>query len=102
MNKKISRYLLAVTFVIGSICQAQSIKREKFKDSVQQLPYFTIHKDNFFLTGVPTNTSINSSSADAKYQVSFKQIITRDKLPWDTYLFLTYTQQAFWDIYEES
>lgn len=81
---------------------AQTITREQFRDSVQKLPYFSIHKDNYFVTGIPTNREINGSSADAKYQVSFKQIITRDKLPWDTYLFLTYTQKAFWNIYEDS
>lgn len=93
-----SGFVLLLSF--NSVCQ--TITRDTFKDSVKKSPYFSIHKDNFFITGVPTNRTINSSSADAKYQISFKQIITRDKLPWDTYLFLTYTQQAFWNIYEDS
>ncbi|MEO2128184.1 MAG: phospholipase A [Christiangramia sp.] len=81
---------------------AQNSMRENFKDSVRKLPYFSIHEDNYFITGVPLNQKINSGSADVKYQVSFKQIITRDQLPFDTYLFLTYTQKAFWNIYEDS
>ncbi|HZJ20006.1 MAG TPA: phospholipase A [Pricia sp.] len=81
---------------------AQAFTRQEFKDSVQQLPYFTIHKDNYFITGTPTNTAINSSTANAKYQISFKQMVTRTALPWETYLFLTYSQKAFWDVYKES
>jgi len=86
------------------ICKvnAQALTREEFKDSVQNLPYFTIHKDNYFITGVPTNTSINSNTANAKYQISFKQMVTRSALPWDTYLFVTYSQKAFWNIFKES
>ncbi len=81
---------------------SQAFTREEFKDSVQNLAYFTIHKDNFFITGAPTNTSINSNSANAKYQISFKQMIIRNTLPWDTYLFATYSQKAFWNVYKES
>ena len=104
MKLKKSVFLAFASFIFLGVSSvgAQTITREQFKDSIQKLPYFSIHKDNYFVTGIPTNTAINSSSADAKYPVSFKQMITRDKLPWDTYLFLTYTQKAFWNIYENS
>lgn len=81
---------------------AQAFTKQEFRDSIQNLPYFTIHKDNYFIAGVPTNSSINSNAANAKYQVSFKQMLTRNALPWDTYLFVTYTQKAFWDVFKES
>jgi len=91
--------LYGLTPTIG---KAQSITKETFNDSIRKLPYFSIHNDNFFITGVPTNKHIDRNTANAKYQISFKQMITRDALPWDTYLFITYTQKAFWDIYKES
>lgn len=98
--------VVLITLVVGlgtlPHLNAQGIGREEFRDSVQELPYFSIHSDNYFITGIPTNTSVNSSSADAKYQVSFKQMVTRNALPGNTYLFLTYTQKAFWDLYEDS
>ncbi|EDM43770.1 outer membrane phospholipase A [unidentified eubacterium SCB49] len=96
--------LLLIGFVIfgGTIANAQSISREQLRDSIKDLPYFSIHKDNYFITGVPTNTAINSTTANVKYQVSFKQIITRGTLPYDMYLFLTYTQKSFWNVYAES
>ena len=104
MKLKKSVFLAFASFIVIGVSrvEAQTITREQFKDSIQKLPYLSIHKDNYFVTGIPTNTAINSSSADAKYQISFKQMITRDQLPWDTYLFLTYTQKAFWNIYEDS
>ncbi len=95
-------FLLAIILIPMKEASAQAFTRDEFKDSIQNLPYFTIHKDNYFITGLPTNTSVNRSTANAKYQISFKQMITRNALPWDTYLFATYSQKAFWDIYKES
>lgn len=101
-NSYVLFFLLGIILVPMKKANAQAFTREEFKDSVQNLPYFTIHKDNYFIAGVPTNTSINSSTANAKYQISFKQMLTRTALPWDTYLFVTYSQKAFWDIFKES
>ncbi|MFS4446490.1 phospholipase A [Maribacter sp. 2307UL18-2] len=89
-------------FLVCHQAQGQTPSRSAFKDTMQQIPSFTIHKDNYFISGVPTNMAIKSTTANAKYQISFKQIITRSRLPWDTYLYLTYSQKAFWDIYKES
>lgn len=61
-----------------------------------------MYEDNFMITGVPLNKSINEETADIKYQISFKQLLTRKTLPLDSYLFLTYTQTAFWTIYAAS
>ncbi|MFD0798368.1 phospholipase A [Maribacter chungangensis] len=91
-----------VFFLFCCQLQAQRINRTEFKDTMQRIPAFTIHEDNYFITGVPTNMAVNSRTANAKYQISFKQIISRNTLPWDSYAYLTYTQKAFWDIYQES
>ncbi len=96
----LSLYMASNTCLFDA--NAQTLTREAYKDSVQKITYFTIYKDNYFITGVPTNSVINSETANAKYQISFKQMITRTKLPWDTQLFITYSQEAFWDIYKES
>lgn len=93
--------LIAMLLITLNI-NAQAFTKEELQDSIAKTPYFSIHKDNYFITGVPTNNAINSSTANAKYQISFKQILTRSKLPWDTYIYLTYTQKSFWNIYEES
>lgn len=72
------------------------------QDSLKEMPSFTAYKDNYFITGVPLNDNISSQTADVKYQVSFKQLVTRNTLPFDSHLFITYSQKAFWNIYEES
>lgn len=100
--------LIFLTICVVCICflsksgYSQTFTKQEMKDSIAKLPYFSIHKNNYFITGVPTNQTIDRTTADAKYQISFKQILTRSKLPWDTYLFLTYTQKAFWNVYKES
>ena len=102
MKIKISIWiLLGLQFLISDL-NAQALTREEVHDTMQVISRFSIHNDNYFVTGVPTNKSINSSTADAKYQISFKQIISRNTLPWDTYAFLTYSQKSFWDIYKDS
>lgn len=102
-HKKTIHFLFLMGAICASvICNSQAYTKQELNDSIKKLPYFSIHKNNYFITGVPTNQSINSSTANAKYQISFKQILTRRKLPWETYLYLTYTQKAFWNIYKES
>ncbi len=66
-------FLLTIILVPMMKANAQAFTRQEFKDSVQNLPYFTIHKDNYFITGVPTNTSVTSNSANAKYQISLNK-----------------------------
>ncbi|MEH6659804.1 phospholipase A [Leeuwenhoekiella marinoflava] len=80
--------------------QAQRLTKEQLKDTV--IPSFSIYKDSYFITGIPTHTGISKETADIKYQISFKQLITRRDLPFDSELFLTYTQKAFWNVYEFS
>jgi len=93
---------MGILLSANSVCHSQTITKKQLRDSLQNLPSFSSFEDNYFISGLPTNKDIDRNSADAKYQVSFKQMITRDLLPFETYLFLTYTQKAFWNIYKES
>lgn len=65
-------------------------------------PHFGLYKDNYFITGIPTNTGITRHNADAKFQVSIRHRLASKMLPYNTVLMLTYTQKSFWNIYEES
>ena len=65
-------------------------------------PSFGIFRDNYFVTGVPTNRKIDKNTADAKFQISIRQRLTKSILPFKTFLYLTYTQKSFWDIYGKS
>lgn len=65
-------------------------------------PAFGIYKDNYFVTGIPTNHPASPHTADAKFQVSIHQRLTKTVLPFNTFLMFVYTQKSFWDIYEKS
>ncbi|MCX2836985.1 phospholipase A [Salinimicrobium sp. MT39] len=94
--------LFTVFFLLSfyNTSQAQRVTREQLKDTL--LPSFSAYRDNYFITGVPLQNDISKTTADAKYQISFKQLVTRHVLPFQTQLFLTYTQKSFWNIYEFS
>ena len=79
-----------------------NISKKKFLNLLNESPSFGLGKDNYFVTGVPVNKQITKHSSDAKYQISIRQRLTKTVLPYNTYLLLTYTQKAFWSIYEDS
>ena len=63
---------------------------------------FGILKDNYFITGNPLNKQINVDNADVKYQISFRQRLSSSYLPFNTFIFISYTQKSFWSIYKKS
>jgi phospholipase A1 len=92
---------------IVSLYEKITIKRPEFNaDSVRRVidnrPYFTMFKDNYFLGGFPVNKQPTDRNSDVKFQLSISQRITKSKLPFDTYLFIAYTQKAFWNVFQES
>lgn len=82
--------------------QELSMTEDEIIGYMDELPPFSIYKDNYFITGIPLNRSINGETADAKFQVSIRHRLTSSRLPFDSFLYLTYTQKSFWDIYRES
>ncbi|RIV70166.1 phospholipase [Flagellimonas aequoris] len=95
-------HFIFVLLFLGQVVHSQSDYPTKNQVLDTVLPSFSIYKDAYFITGVPTNSSISKETADAKYQISFKQLILRGELPFNSHLFLTYTQKAFWNVYEFS
>lgn len=66
------------------------------------LPAFGVYKDTYFTTGIPLNKKIDKNSADVLFQISIRHRLTKSRLPFNTFLYLTYTQKSFWDLYAES
>lgn len=100
MIRKIQWTLILI--LITSNLNAQKLSREEVYDSIKKMPSFSIYKDNYFISGVPLNRNINDNTADLKYQISFKHLVARRNMPWNTHLFVTYTQKAFWNLYKFS
>ena len=67
-----------------------------------KMPYFTLFKDNYFIGGTTLGGKPTSVNSDVKFQLSIAQRLTKSKLPFDTYLFIQYTQKAFWNVFQES
>lgn len=82
--------------------ELEKITRNNYKKYIDDAPRFTIYGDNYFVTGAQTNHSISEETSDARFEIGFKERLVDKPLPWDIYLFLTYRQKAFWDIYQES
>lgn len=90
----------------GKVIPFKSKTREVSEEEISYLldrqPSFGMYKDNYFISGIPTNKEISKYTADAKFQISFQQRLTKAILPFNTFLMLTYTQKSFWSIYENS
>lgn len=90
---------LLFSFSFSGSAQAQQLTRDQVMDTIYTMPAFSMYQDNYMITGIPLHRDIGSETADVKYQISFKHLLTRTLLPLDSYLFLTYTQTAFWNLY---
>ncbi|MDE7119996.1 MAG: phospholipase A, partial [Muribaculaceae bacterium] len=65
--------------------------------------YFGLYKDNYFIFGTAVgNERPSRTNTNIKFQISIAQRLTRSTLPWNTYLFLFYSQKCFWNVLEKS
>ena len=84
----------------------EAVKVKYNADSVRaeldKMPYFTLFRDNYFSGGIPLGTKPTGHNSDVKFQLSISQRLTKSKLPFDSYVFIQYTQKAFWDVFRES
>jgi len=78
------------------------ISEEDLIKTLDSLPAFAVFKDAFFITGIPLDRQINNKTADAMFQVSIRQRLTKSYLPFNFFTYLTFSQKAFWDIYSDS
>lgn len=76
------------------------------KDTVSYIlshsPAFSIFKDNYFITGTNLGEKPTKYNSDAKFQFSFKYRLSDNPLVWGSFVYLSYTQKSFWDIYQKS
>lgn len=76
---------------------ADSIRRE-----LDNGPYFTLYKDNYFIAGTSIGPKPTNTNSDVKFQISIAQRLTKSTLPFNTYLYLFYSQKCMWNVFEES
>ncbi|NDV69051.1 phospholipase A [Dysgonomonas sp. 25] len=90
--------------VIGSLFgeSRQLSNADSLLRAFDNQPSFGMYKDNYVITGTEAFSRTNRWNSDCKFQVSIRQRLTNSTLPFNTHIYLTYTQKAFWDIYRES
>lgn len=76
--------------------------RDSLKKELRYGPFFGFYKDNYFITGTSVGHVPNQYNSDVKFQISLAIRLTNNTLPWNTFLFIMYTQKAFWNVYEKS
>ena len=95
-----------ICFVFVGFCiSAQtndSIKKPTGTEIFLSQPNFSIYKDNYFITGTTLSEKPTKNNSDIKYQISFKQLLSRKPVFDNVYPFITYSQKSFWDVYRES
>lgn len=108
----LSLFLLSVVAIVfPREAEAQIVAMDSVEkidtDSVRRAfdngPYFTLYKDNYFIFGTALGNQLPSrSNSNVKFQISISQRLTRSTLPWNTYLYLFYTQKCFWNVLQRS
>ena len=64
--------------------------------------YFGLYKDNYFIFGPALNHKPNRHNTNVKFQISVAQKLTKATLPFNSFLYLFYTQKVFWNVLESS
>ena len=64
--------------------------------------YFGLYRDNYFIFGPPIGRKPTAANTNIKFQISIAQKLTKNTLPWGTYLYLYYTQKVFWNVLQNS
>ncbi|MDR2950836.1 MAG: phospholipase A [Prevotella sp.] len=104
-TKNIGQFISHQTDVIvGSLfgSSRQLSNADSIINKFDALPSFGIYKDNYFIVGTNLFEKPTDMNSDAKFQVSIRHRLTNSTLPFKTYFFLTYTQKAFWNVFQES
>lgn len=97
--------LCAFTVATAQVVEVSShrtLPEDSVRKAYQNEPFFSLFKDNYFIFGCPVNKTPTNENSNVKFQVSVQVRLTRDILPWNSYLYFYYTQKVFWNVLEES
>ena len=75
---------------------------DSIREELDRRPYFSLYKDTYFVGGTVLGGKPTEFNSDVKFQISFQQRLTKSSLPWNSYLYLFYTQKELWNVFERS
>ena len=82
--------------------QQQKYNVDSIRREIDNGPYFSLYKDNYFIAGTTIGSKPTRTNSDVKFQISISQRLTKSTLPFNTYLYLFYSQKCMWNVFEES
>lgn len=99
--------LLFIIIISPAFSQLVPVKnQEQLTDSIRKEidygPFFGLYKDTYFIVGTKFPGKPTAYNSDVKFQISFAIRLTNTVLPWNSFLFLSYTQKTFWNVFQES
>ena len=98
--------IISVSSLSGAAQLVPVADQKEFVDSLKKEldygPYYGLYKDNYFTVGTQPFAKPTSTNSDVKFQLSFMFRLTEATLPWNSYIFLMYTQKTFWNVFQES
>lgn len=89
----------AAAFSYAAECDTLRTSRAYGYASCGKPQVFGMFRTNYIAPGIPLGERITRSNADVSFQISLRLQLFTVK---DTYIFATYTQKCFWDVFEES
>lgn len=95
-------YLFILVCLCGLNASAQVDSASWDVYSLERQPLFSIFRDNYFTTGTTLGQKATPDNSDAKFQISVQQRMGHIRWLSDSYVYFTYTQKSFWDIYKSS
>lgn len=110
-RKNLTTLLLPVMLLLTVVSASSQIvenhdfpklNSDSLRKEFDKLPLISMYKDNYFVFGCPLNHKPNQENTNVKFQISLQCKLTKSTLPWNTYLFLYYTQKVFWNVLENS
>lgn len=112
MKMKIYRVLILFIVLVGvnipvggqivTSHKTDSEIADSIRAELDRRPYFSLHKDTYFVGGTVLGGTPTIHNSDVKFQISFQQRLTKSVLPGHSYLYLFYTQKALWNVLERS
>lgn len=78
--------------------QSVGVLRHKPIEVTENLVRSVLDKQTAFAVYKP----VTRKTADAFFQFSIRHRVTKSVLPFNSFLYITYSQKSFWDIYDES
>lgn len=84
------------------ILHTDTISTDSVLKAFDQLPSFSLYKDNFFIFGPAIGPKITQQNTNVKFQISVGVKVTKTTLPFNTYLYFFYNQKVIWNVLENS